>query len=212
MLTVRVAQQVRHHLALALHLDLAPGHGLHPYMEWKAIARLVPELQLAGQAFLHHPRGRVDRVAKQPKAGQFLPDDAADHGARVHAHLDHGLPAAVLQSEHLPGNLDQALEAARVHGLRAGRPVLGRDPNGAYVLGADRLNLGHIVVGANLVELRELLVEEAEEVVRGNGAGELVAVLQQDEQDGHRVHVLSDDAAFQHVRDDERWYHVPEDL
>mmetsp|Transcript_95398 Transcript_95398/g.270028 ORF Transcript_95398/g.270028 Transcript_95398/m.270028 type:complete len:470 (+) Transcript_95398:2052-3461(+) len=218
-----VAEQVRGHLPLALHLDLPPGPRVDPVGE--LCLRLLAELDFTWEALLHHTCCRVDRVAEEAEARQLLPDDTRDHRPRVDPHLEYDLLAAVrvctrarpmagLECQNLLGRPNEAPKNSLVAMFYVLPLVFRHDADCADVLLTDSLDLCHPVPRADVVEVREVLVEEREEVAGGEPAGGVVEVHEHDEEDRHPLHLVRDHPArvLQHRDDDVLRDHVLQDV
>mmetsp|Transcript_116333 Transcript_116333/g.290480 ORF Transcript_116333/g.290480 Transcript_116333/m.290480 type:complete len:572 (-) Transcript_116333:1038-2753(-) len=170
---VAVPQEVSLHAPLALHLDLPAARGAE--VGGEALLGGVAKLQLPRKALLHHACRRVDRVAEEPEARELLPDDASDDRAGVHAHPErHGfLLVVVLDVQDVKCHFDQACEDFLVAILM----VCRNNANRADVLGAPSLDLRHLSRRTDRVEPEEVLVEEVQEVSRGQPGGYLVEAV-----------------------------------
>mmetsp|Transcript_12243 Transcript_12243/g.34299 ORF Transcript_12243/g.34299 Transcript_12243/m.34299 type:complete len:310 (+) Transcript_12243:1880-2809(+) len=206
-LTARVVQQEGLDAALALQLDEAPAPHLRP--RGQPAPGVFAHLQLARQPFLHVARGGVDGVSEEPKSRQLPADYPCDQRPSVDPHLQ-------LDSLLLHGGQDAQGHAHQPaqHGAVVLALVLGGDADRGHVLLRDRLDLGHPVGLADLVDVGEQLVQEQQHLGGLLVARVVVEIHDHDKQNGRAAHRLCDQAVWvAHLgHDDVSGQHSPEDI
>mmetsp|Transcript_122598 Transcript_122598/g.306181 ORF Transcript_122598/g.306181 Transcript_122598/m.306181 type:complete len:219 (+) Transcript_122598:1774-2430(+) len=209
-----MAQQVGHQQTFAFHVHEASLP--HFYCGRQALERGLAQLDLSRHTLLHHPCRCVHGVAKEPQAWQLFTDNSSNNRASVDAHLEAHAPGlGVLEPLNVVCDLHEALQQVPVGGLgtRAADAALlghGLHAHGADVLRADGLDLRDAALQANLVQLREVIIQKSQRVLRALLARYVVEVLDQDEQDGCLVYVVSLNLVrvLQHGHHQERRQHA----
>mmetsp|Transcript_31087 Transcript_31087/g.66913 ORF Transcript_31087/g.66913 Transcript_31087/m.66913 type:complete len:211 (-) Transcript_31087:206-838(-) len=97
------AEQVRLHLALALHLHLLQ---LLPVMAGDEVHKVLSRLDALGRPSLFHPRRSVHRIAEEAEPEVLCAHNPAHAAAAVYAHLQGGAGGRRLGHIHLPCAFD----------------------------------------------------------------------------------------------------------
>mmetsp|Transcript_4720 Transcript_4720/g.12997 ORF Transcript_4720/g.12997 Transcript_4720/m.12997 type:complete len:558 (-) Transcript_4720:190-1863(-) len=209
---VRGLEGVGLDLALALHLHLSTVLDLLQQVLRQVPVGLHAKLQLARKALLHHPCSGIDGVTKESVARQLRAYDSCNNRAGMNAHLE--LHLIRLDLQHLAASSKEPLEEHSVARALVLLNVVGQDTDACNVLLANRLYLCDLVRGANVVEGRELVIQEPQQLAGGHPARELVKLIDEHEEDGNAIDLSRDWRArvHQHGPNDVHRHHELEDV
>mmetsp|Transcript_66820 Transcript_66820/g.164719 ORF Transcript_66820/g.164719 Transcript_66820/m.164719 type:complete len:229 (+) Transcript_66820:636-1322(+) len=180
------------HLALALDVDQPPALDLNcRQLRAQVPRRVLGAVDLVRHRNGLHPRGDVDRVAKQAVPRIPRPNDARNNRARVEAHADvdaaHG--GVLLVNDSLPCDLD-AMQRKLSDPRSMVRSLIPHKVRDRHVRVPDGLDLEDLVLEAQRVEARVEPIKHARHLVGRDLAADLGEAHNVAEEDGHAFLVL----------------------